>query len=125
MDAVHRPPPSDIVNIRPCEPSRSDAGHAGLLAPEIRSDVTARTRAGAVHHGAIPAPEQDELCTSMGGLMKGTPILLENMASELETGLATQHNMGVGLGILAIVGVAVAWNIALVLFHNLMARLLS
>jgi hypothetical protein len=56
--------------------------------------------------------------------MKGALAVLENTESESETGVAKQHTIGVGLGILVIVAVAAAWNIALVLFHNLMAWLL-
>jgi hypothetical protein len=56
--------------------------------------------------------------------MTSTPVLLENKGKEPEVRVAPD-SISVGLGVLWIVGVAVAWNVVLVLFHDVMARFLS
>lgn len=55
--------------------------------------------------------------------MTRTPVLLENKGKEAETRVAPD-GVSVGLGILWIVGAAAVWNGVLVLFHDVMARLL-
>jgi hypothetical protein len=55
--------------------------------------------------------------------MISTPVLPESSGKE-ETHVAAPHGVTVGIGVLWIVGAAAAWNVVLVLFHNLMVRLL-
>ena len=58
-----------------------------------------------------------------------TPVLQQSTAKELEIRVAAPRGISpgitVGSGVLWIVGAAAAWTVVLVLFHNLMARLLS
>lgn len=55
--------------------------------------------------------------------MSSTAVLQESTGKEAATH-AVPHTISVGSGVLWIVGVAAAWNVVFVLFHNLMARLL-
>jgi beta-lactamase regulating signal transducer with metallopeptidase domain len=57
--------------------------------------------------------------------MTSTPALGENRAGEPERLTAAPRGINVAVGFLWIVGIAGAWIVVLVLFHNLMARLLS
>jgi hypothetical protein len=56
--------------------------------------------------------------------MTSTPVLHQDIRREPQTPVAPSRALSLGLGVLWMVGIAAAWNIAYVLFHNLMARLL-
>jgi hypothetical protein len=56
--------------------------------------------------------------------MTSTPVSLKNEGKP-EMPVVAAEGISVGLGILWIVGVAAVWNVVLVLFHDVMARLLS
>lgn len=56
--------------------------------------------------------------------MTSTSLLLESMHKEAEVRASAPRNFTLAGGILLIVGATAAWNIALVLIHNLTARLL-
>jgi beta-lactamase regulating signal transducer with metallopeptidase domain len=55
--------------------------------------------------------------------MSATAVLQERTGKDATT-QPVPHTISVGLAVLWIVGVAAAWNVMFVLFHNLMARLL-
>lgn len=56
--------------------------------------------------------------------MTSTPALLESTGKEADVHSGARRSISVGVGVLWIVGAAAAWNIGLVLFHDLMTRLL-
>jgi hypothetical protein len=60
----------------------------------------------------------------MGGIMTSTPVLAENKGNEPEIGVAPD-SVKVGLGVLWIVGTTATWTVVLILFHVVVARLLS
>ena len=57
--------------------------------------------------------------------MTTTPISHQSTPKQPEARPAAPRGMPVWVGVLWMVGIAGAWTILLVLFHNLMARLLS
>lgn len=57
--------------------------------------------------------------------MTNTPALRDGAPKEPEVRDTAQRGLSVGAGVLWIIGIAGAWTIVLVLFHNLMARLLG
>ncbi len=57
--------------------------------------------------------------------MTSTPVSQERSAKKPESGVVGPRGLTLGRGILWILGLAAAWTILLVLFHNVMARLLS
>lgn len=57
--------------------------------------------------------------------MSTTPVSHQSTPKRPEVRPATPRGMPVWAGVLWILAIAGAWNILLVLFHNLMARLLS
>jgi hypothetical protein len=56
--------------------------------------------------------------------MTSTSVLLKNERKP-EMPVVAPEDISVGLGVLWIVGAAAVWNVVLVLFHDVMARLLS
>jgi hypothetical protein len=56
--------------------------------------------------------------------MTSTPVLVESTRREAKVSVPAPRSLTLGRGILLIVGAAATWNIALVLIHNLTARLL-
>jgi len=56
--------------------------------------------------------------------MTGTPALHDRAPREPDVRPAASHDMPLWAGVLWMIGIAGAWTILLVLFHNLMARLL-
>ena len=56
--------------------------------------------------------------------MHSTPVLAESAPREQGMRVSAPRGFTLRSGILWIVGAAAAWNIALVVFHNLMTRLL-
>lgn len=57
--------------------------------------------------------------------MTSTPAVLETKERGPERHMAERDGISVTLGVLWIVGVAAAWNVVLVRFHDRVARLLS
>lgn len=57
--------------------------------------------------------------------MPGTPVVPESTAKRSETHAAAPRGLSLGTGILWMLAIAGGWTLVLVLFHNLMARLLS
>lgn len=57
--------------------------------------------------------------------MASTSVLYDTTPKKSEIRGATPPGISLWAGVLWIVGIAAAWNVVLVLFHNLMARLLS
>lgn len=51
-------------------------------------------------------------------------VLMESTRTEPEIRVSAPRGLSLGLGILGIVGAAAVWIVSLVLFHNLMTRLL-
>ena len=51
-------------------------------------------------------------------------VLMETTRTEPEIRVSAPLGLSLGLGILGIVGAAAVWIVSLVLFHNLMTRLL-
>jgi hypothetical protein len=56
--------------------------------------------------------------------MTSTPVVVESTPSEEKMRVSAPSDLTLRSGILGIVAAAGAWNVALVLFHNLMTRLL-
>ena len=57
--------------------------------------------------------------------MNSTPVLDDSPPNESKIHGATPHGISVGAGVLWIIAIAAAWNVLIVLFHYLTARLLS
>jgi hypothetical protein len=56
--------------------------------------------------------------------MTSTPVVHERMRREPDARVTQPRGLSLGAGVLWMIGIAGAWNIIYVLFHNLMARLL-
>lgn len=56
--------------------------------------------------------------------MTSTPVFHGSMEREPDTHVPQPRSLSLGAGVLWLIGIAGAWNIIYVLFHNLMARLL-
>lgn len=56
--------------------------------------------------------------------MTSTSVFMESTRTEPELRVFAPRGLSLGLGILGIVGSAAFWIASLVLFHNLMTRLL-
>jgi hypothetical protein len=56
--------------------------------------------------------------------MTSTSVLTESTRTEPEIRVSAPRGLSLGLGIMGIVGAAAFWIVSLVLFHNLMTRLL-
>lgn len=57
--------------------------------------------------------------------MTNTPALRDGAPKEPEIRDTAPRGISVAAGVLWIIGIAGAWTVILVLFHNLMARLLG
>jgi hypothetical protein len=57
--------------------------------------------------------------------MTGTPAVRDGALEEPEIRGTASRGISLGAGVVWIIAIAGAWTIILVLFHNLMARLLS
>jgi hypothetical protein len=56
--------------------------------------------------------------------MTSTPLVHETVRREPDTHDEPPRGISLGAGVLWLVGIAAAWNVVYVLFHNLMDRLL-
>lgn len=57
--------------------------------------------------------------------MPSTPALRDGAPKEPEIGERAPRGISLGAGVLWMIAIAGAWTIVLVLFHNLMVRLLG